>query len=113
MGYAAILDKLCGKSVITKAKTKYLCTKHDSSLQSVDITQDSPTIHPQYFCHSYKTVLKKAKSSEYELKISVFVGWCEHREGSCSVCQQFRKVEDPIRYSTLLDALVTIVLTTA
>ena len=99
MAHAAALERLCricGKSVITKAKTKHLCTKHDSSLKSVfsvDITQDSPTIHPQYFCHFCKTVLKKAESLEYEHKTSVFVGWCEHREGSCSVCQQFELIK--------------------
>ena len=99
MAHVTALERLCrvcGKSVITKAKTKHLCTKHSSSLKSVfsvDITQDSPTIHPQYFCHSCKTVLKKFASSPYEHKTSVFVGWCEHRDGSCSVCQQLESIQ--------------------
>ena len=94
MAHATALEKLCrvcGRLVITKAKTKYQCTEHSSSLSSVfsvDITQDSSTVHPQYFCHSCKTVLNKSKSSEYKHKTTVFVGWSEHREGSCRVCQQ-------------------------
>ena len=59
----------------------------------VDTTEDSPTAHPQVFCHACKIVLGKAQSEEYKHKTVVFEGWSEHDDDSCSVCQHFESLQ--------------------
>ena len=87
------LCRICGKSTITKStKTKYLCSEYDESLRSVfgvDTTEDSPTAHPQVFCHACKIVLGKVQSAGYKHRTVVFEGWSEHVDDSCHVCQHF------------------------
>lgn len=91
------LCRVCGKSTITKSlKTKHLCSEYGESLRSVfgvDITEDSPTAHPQVFCHACKIVLRKAQSEGYKHRTVVFEGWSEHDDDSCSVCQHFESVQ--------------------
>ena len=78
---------------MTKAvKAKYLCCDYGESLHStfrIDITRDSPTIHPQHFCHACKNVLQRAKTEGYQHRTSLFVEWNDHIEDSCNVCCYF------------------------
>ena len=55
----------------------------------IDTTSDSPDTHPQHFCHACKNVLHRAKTQEYQHRKQLFMEWCEHRDGSCKVCQHF------------------------
>ena len=99
MAHAEVLEKLCrvcGKSLVTKtAKTKHLCSAHGESLNSVfavDITHDSSTVHPRYFCNACKLVLHKTRLTEYKNRTVLFAGWCEHTDDGCSLCQHFEAV---------------------
>ena len=99
MSHETILEKLCrvcGRYIATKSvKTKYPCSKHQGSLSSVfdiDVRQDSPSIHPLYFCHACKNITQKA-STWYEHKTEPFTEWCEHSDTSCKVCQHFSTLQ--------------------
>ena len=96
MTHCAALEKLCrvcGRSLVTKTvKAKYPCSDYEESLKTVfgiDTTQDSPDIHPEYFCHACKNVLHRAKTEGYQHRTELFTEWCEHRDGSCNVCQYY------------------------
>ena len=99
MAHAEALEKLCrvcGKSLVSRTvKAKHLCLAYGESLRSVfavDITHDSSTAHPQYFCNACKIVLHKTKSKDYEHRTVVFNEWCEHRDDSCTLCQHFESI---------------------
>ena len=69
-----------------------VCCDYGESLHStfgIDITRDSPTIHPQNFCHVCKNVLQRAKTEGYQHRTSPFVEGNEHIEDSCNVCHYF------------------------
>ena len=96
MTHCAALAKLCrvcGRSLATKAiKAKYPCSKYEESLKMVfgiDTTQDSPDIHPEYFCHACKNVVHRTRTEGCQHRTELFTEWCEHRDGSCNVCQHY------------------------
>ena len=83
MAHTTALERLC------RVCGKSTSSEYDESLRSVfgvDTTEDSPTAHPQVFCHACKIVLRKAHSEGYKHRTVVF----EHDDDSCSVCQHFK-----------------------
>ena len=89
------LCRVCGRMVVTKSvKVKHLCKDYADKLTvvfGVSTQSDDENIHPRYFCHACKIVLMKASSTvvSYQHRTVVFMGWCSHVEGSCTVCQHF------------------------
>ena len=77
--------------IVTKAvKAKYPCPEHEESFQvvfGINTSQDRPDVHPKYFCHACKNVLYRAKTDGYQHKTEIFMGWNEHNNDSCNVCQ--------------------------
>ena len=92
------LERLCrvyDRQVVTKAmKIKHLCADFKEQLLEVfkiSTVSDSHDMHPQFFCHSCKTVLFEASNvvKQYQHRTVVFEGWCNHVEGSCRVCEHY------------------------
>ena len=121
MAHAAALEKLCrvcGKSVITKAKTKHVCTEHNNSLnQSFQLT---PHRTVQQSTLSTSAILVRPCSTRLSQLTTSTILQCllgsVSTDKVASVCASnlslFRKVEDPRTYNTPLDALVTTALGT-
>ena len=92
------LCRVCGKLVMPKsAKVKHLCSGYTSQLMkvfSVDIQRDDPDVHPTHFCHPCQLVIHKCLTvgKEYRHKTTSFGDWCEHIEGSCSVCDHYTRL---------------------
>ena len=92
------LCRVCGRSIVTKSvKAKYSCSEYEESLKSVygiDVRKDSPTIHPQYFCHACKNVLHRSKAQGYTHQTIPFNEWSEHVPGgSCCVCRHYSMIQ--------------------
>ena len=86
------LCRVCGRQVVIEAmKKKHLCQRAACGSVQECHCVDSPDMHPQFFCHSCKTVLFKASNAvkQYQHRTVVFEGWCNHVEGSCRVCNHY------------------------
>ena len=76
-------------------RTPYSSEVHKDDMLTVfhiDVTHDSPGIHPLHFCEKCLSIINKAKKAAKEDKVYVHsvntAEWSGHNSSECTVCAQ-------------------------
>ena len=97
-----VLCRVCGGKLVPakRRRSVYLCNDHANDLLttfSIDVRDDSPSIHPVHFCSSCKCALYNAKQKGVTLL--AVCEWEPHREYACVTCERAVAVQKKGRRS--------------
>ena len=100
--HITFVERHCRVCCKVLGKQKYQCSHHESLLMSlgVDLSSDSPEIHPQYFCNYCYLSAKKQMCGQQSCTTLSPTQWLPHSETSCTVCDVKRKGGRPKKKSS-------------